>query len=41
VDLLNESTVTTLSGRQTQIQIVDLVTIVSDAVTSTGAGNTP
>jgi general secretion pathway protein D len=29
VDLLNEASVTTLSGRQTQIQVVDLQTIVS------------
>lgn len=29
VDLLNESSVTTLSGRQTEIQVVDLVTIVT------------
>ena len=29
VDLLNESSVTTLSGRQTQIQVVDMITIVT------------
>jgi general secretion pathway protein D len=36
VDLLTESSVTTLSGRQTQIQVVDLQTI----VTGTSAGST-
>ncbi len=29
VDLLNEASVTTLSGRQTQIQVVDMITIVT------------
>lgn len=41
VDLLNESSVTTLSGRQTQIQVVDMITIVSGTSlnqTSTGGG---
>jgi Flp pilus assembly secretin CpaC/tetratricopeptide (TPR) repeat protein len=44
VDLLNESSVTTLSGRQTQIQVVDLITIVSgtslNQTTTGGTGNT-
>jgi general secretion pathway protein D len=40
VDLLNESTVTTLSGRQTQIQIVDLITIVEQANVAAQGGNT-
>jgi len=39
VDLLNESSVTTLSGRQTQIQVVDLQTIVTGvSPTQTAAG---
>jgi len=39
VDLLNQSSVTTLSGRQTQIQIVDLQSIVTGVVLQqTGAG---
>ena len=40
-DLLNESSVTTMSGRQTQIQVVDLTTIVTGVnlnQTSTGGG---
>jgi general secretion pathway protein D len=40
-DLLNEASVTTLSGRQTQIQVVDLRTIVTGVdlnQTSTGGG---
>jgi len=44
VDLLNESSVTTLSGRQTQIQVVDLITIVSgtslNQTTTGGTGGT-
>jgi general secretion pathway protein D len=39
VDLLNEASVTTLSGRQTQIQVVDLQTIVSGvSLNQTSAG---
>jgi general secretion pathway protein D len=42
VDLLSESAVTTLSGRQTEVQVVDLVTIVTgvslNQTTATGAG---
>jgi general secretion pathway protein D len=42
VDLLNESSVTTLSGRQTEIQVVDLVTIVTgtslNQTTTAGGG---
>ena len=43
VDLLNESSVTTLSGRQTQIQVVDMITIVTGTSlnqTSGGGGGT-
>ncbi len=43
VDLLNEASVTTLSGRQTQIQVVDLITIVTGTSlnqTTTGGGST-
>jgi general secretion pathway protein D len=41
VDLLNEASVTTLSGRQTQIQVVDLVTIVTGAsLNQSTGGNT-
>jgi Flp pilus assembly secretin CpaC len=44
VDLLNEASVTTLSGRQTQIQVVDLITIVSgtslNQSTTGGSGTT-
>ncbi len=43
VDLLNESSVTTLSGRQTEIQVVDLRTIVTAPnlnQTGTGGGGT-
>ena len=40
VDLLTESSVTTLSGRQTEIQVVDLQTIVTgNQTSSTGANN--
>ncbi|HWH69896.1 MAG TPA: type II and III secretion system protein, partial [Candidatus Sulfotelmatobacter sp.] len=41
VDLLNESSVTTLSGRQTEIQVVDMMTIVTGTSlnqTSSGGG---
>jgi general secretion pathway protein D len=41
VDLLNEASVTTLSGRQTQIQVVDMITIVTGTSlnqTQTGGG---
>jgi type II secretory pathway component GspD/PulD (secretin)/tetratricopeptide (TPR) repeat protein len=39
VDLLNESSVTTLSGRQTQIQVVDMLTIVTGtSLNQTGTG---
>jgi general secretion pathway protein D len=39
VDLLNESSVTTLSGRQTEIQVVDLKTIVTAPnLNQTGSG---
>jgi general secretion pathway protein D len=39
VDLLNESSVTTMSGRQTEIQVVDLQTIVSGvSLNQTSAG---
>ncbi len=41
VDLLNEASVTTLSGRQTQIQVVDMITIVTGTSlnqTTTGGG---
>src|SRR6266568_8764421 len=42
VDLLSESSVTTLSGRQTQIKVVDLKTIVVTAdVTAQGGNTTP
>jgi general secretion pathway protein D len=40
VDLLNESSVTTLSGRQTEIQVVDLQTIVTGTAVQSGQGNT-
>jgi general secretion pathway protein D len=41
VDLLNESSVTTLSGRQTQIQVVDLQTIVTGtSLNQTATGGT-
>ena len=44
VDLLNEASVTTLSGRQTQIQVVDLITIVTgtslNQTTTGGTGTT-
>jgi type II secretory pathway component GspD/PulD (secretin) len=44
VDLLNEASVTTLSGRQTQIQVVDMITIVTgtslDQNTTGGGGGT-
>jgi general secretion pathway protein D len=40
-DLLNEASVTTVSGRQTQIQVVDLQTIViGTSLNQTGAGGT-
>jgi general secretion pathway protein D len=39
VDLLTESSVTTLSGRQTQIQVVDLQTIVTGVNTGSTGGN--
>ncbi len=43
VDLLNESSVTTLSGRQTQIQVVDMITIVTgtsvDQTSSSGSSS--
>jgi general secretion pathway protein D len=40
-DLLNEDSVTTVSGRQTQIQVVDLQTIViGTSLNQTGAGGT-
>ncbi|HWQ92445.1 MAG TPA: hypothetical protein VN673_12305, partial [Clostridia bacterium] len=39
VDLLNESSVTTLSGRQTQIQVVDLITIVTGTDVGATGGN--
>ena len=40
-DLLNEASVTTVSGRQTQVQVVDLRTIViGTSLNQTGAGGT-
>jgi general secretion pathway protein D len=40
-DLLNEASVTTVSGRQTQVQVVDLQTIViGTSLNQTGAGGT-
>ena len=39
VDLLTESSVTTLSGRQTEIQVVDLQTIVTGVSTGSTGGN--
>jgi len=39
VDLLTESSVTTLSGRQTEIQVVDLQTIVTGVNTGSTGGN--
>ena len=42
-DLLNESSVVTVSGRQTQIQVVDLITIVTGTTTgqtTSGGGTT-
>ncbi len=39
-DLLNEAAVTTLSGRQTQIQVVDMITIVTGtSLDQTGGGS--
>jgi general secretion pathway protein D len=44
VDMLNEASVTTLSGRQTQIQVVDMITIVTgtslNQTTTSGGGST-